>query len=270
MSPMVRRREKIVKTRAEWRRQSQVKKIRIVMTAILIILCLSVAAAALLAWSQVRRIFQPPASAAPSSRQASPAGEDLPVYDNSFSLMLVNYSKPLESGYRPDLADCGGVKADSRIVPALRKMMDGAKAAGCPMTLSGGYVDADTQNKLYEAEVERLMNQEHLSRVRAENQAQNTVGKGGYNENQTGLAVTFSDGEDKSDFSSTRQYHWLSENSVYYGFILRFPKDRESVTGMSFNPAHFRYVGTENAVKMREFSMCMEEYIAYLGQRSGG
>ena len=114
------------------------------------------------------------------------------------------------------------------------------------------------------------MSTDRLSRVRAESQAQNTVGRGGYNEDQTGLAVVFSDGSGKADFSSTRQYHWLSENSVYYGFILRFPKDRESFTGKSFDPAHFRYVGSENAVKMREFSMCLEEYVVYLRLQSGG
>ena len=265
------RREKVIKTRAEWRRQNQVKKIRIVMTVVLTVLCLSVAAGALLAWTQVRQFFRPSASSSPSSSlKPSAAAGDLPVYDNSFSLMLVNYSKPLESGYRPDLADFGGAKVDARIVPALRKMTEAAKAAGCPLTLSGGYVDAETQNELYEAEVKRLMEQERLSRVRAENQALASVGKGGYNENQTGLAVTFSGGDKNADFSSTRQYHWLSENSVYYGFVLRFPEDRESVTGMSFHPDHFRYVGTDNAVKMREFSMCLEEYIAYLGRQSDG
>ena len=150
---MFHRKEKILKSRAEWRRQNQVRKIRIVMTVILVVLCLSVAAGALLAWTQVRQFFGPPVPAAPSSRQSSLADEGLPVYDNSFSLMLVNDAKPLNAGYRPVLSDYGGVKVDSRIVPALKKLMADAKAAGCPLTLSGVYVDAETQNRLYEEEV---------------------------------------------------------------------------------------------------------------------
>ena len=266
---MRRKGEKVVKSRAEWRRQGQVRKIKIVMTVILVIICFSVAAAALLAWLQVRHLFAPPAGAPSSGAVSSQSGE-LPVYDNSFSLLLVNYAKPLDPGYRPELEQCENVRVDSRIAPALTKMMEQAKTDGCPLTLAGGYVDAETQNKLYQAEVERLVAQGRLSRVRAENQAQSTVGKGGYNENQTGLAVTFSAGAGQKDFASTRQYHWLSENSVYYGFVLRFPKNSESVTGMSSNPAHFRYVGTDNALKMREFSMCLEEYVSYLAEQSGG
>lgn len=269
MRRMRKRGEKVIKTRAEWRRQDQIKKIRIVMTVVLVILCISLAAGGLLAWSQLRQLFSPPHSAPPASRPSSSEVE-LPVYDDSLSLMLVNAASPVEAGYQPRLTEYGGVKVDERIVPALEKLMQDAKSAGYPLVLTGGYVDSKTQDGLYQGEVERLMNEGHLSRVRAENQAAGTVGKGGNNENQTGLAVAFAAGKGQStaDFAATQQYHWLLENSVYCGFVLRFPEDKENVTGMSFNPSHFRYVGTDNAVRMREFSMCLEEYVAYLGRQS--
>ncbi len=270
MEQMLKRREKVMKSRAQWRSQNQMKKIKIVMTVILTALLLSVAAGGLLAWSQMRDFFEQKAhsTASQASGSASSEADSLPVYDDSLNLMLVNLSHPLESGYKAELTDYGGYRVDQRILPALKKMMTQAESDGCPLTLSGGYVDSDEQNRLYEAEVQRLMQKEHLSRVRAENQAQNTVGKGGYNEDQTGLAVTFSaDGKKGSDFAATKQYHWLSENSVYYGFILRYPSDKESLTGIGFQPEHYRYVGTENSVKMREYSMCMEEYVSYLAQQ---
>lgn len=271
MEKMRNRREKIIKTHAQWRSQNQMKKIRIIMTVIVVTIVFSLAAGGLLAWSQVRELFQPLASSssfASSDRDSSVSG-GLPVYSDSLNLMLVNQSIPIPSDYQAKLTDFEGQKVDERIVPALRQMMEKAQADGCPLTLSGGYVDTDGQNRLYENEVQRLMKNENLSRVRAENQALNTVGKGGYNENQTGLAVTFSaGGKQGGDFASTKQYHWLSENSVYYGFILRFPNDRESLTGMEFQPAHFRYVGTANAIKMREYSMCLEEYVIYLSKQS--
>lgn len=264
------RKERIIKTRAEWRQQSQVKKIKIMMTAILIILLFSITAGALLAWLQVNNLTKRTPAPAEVSSGSSSEEENLPIYGDSLNLMLVNAAHPLSSGYSPDLTEFQGVQVDNRIVPALEKLMDAAKSAGCPLTLSGGYVDAEKQNKLYEEEVERLISQQHLSRVRAEDQAQSTVGKGGSNETQTGLAVIFSEksGQSASDFASTAQSHWLSENSVYYGFVLRFPENKESVTGMSFNAAHYRYVGTANAVKMREFSQCLEEYVTYLAKQS--
>lgn len=268
---MRRRGEKVIKTRAEWHRQDQIKKIRIVMTAVLVILCISVAAGALVAWTQLRQLFGPPSSAPPASRPSSSEAE-LPAYDDSLNLMLVNASSPVEAGYQPRLTEYGGVQVDERIVPALEKLMRDAKSAGCPLVLTGGYVDSKTQDARYQAEVERLMNEGRLSRVRAENQAAATVGKGGCNENQTGLAVSLAaeKGRSAADFAGTQQYHWLLENSVYYGFVLRFADNKKSVTGMSFDPGHFRYVGTDNAVKMREFSMCLEEYVAYLGRQSQG
>ncbi|MFU0833270.1 MAG: VanY domain-containing protein [Oscillospiraceae bacterium] len=268
---MKRRREKVLKTHPQWRSQNQMKKLKIVMTVIVIAIFLSAAAAGLLAWSQLRVWLKEPTAdvAMLSSDGGSTETDELPVYDDALNLMLVNVSQPLESGYQPQLTSFDGYQVDERILPALKKMMEQAEADGCPLTLSGGYVSVDEQNQLYQAEVQRLMQEENQSRVRAENEAQSTIGKGGYNENQTGLAVTFSaDGKQGAEFASTKQYRWLSQNSVYYGFILRFPENKESMTGVSFQPDHFRYVGTKHAIKMREYSLCLEEYVTYLKQQA--
>ncbi len=72
------------------------------------------------------------------------------------------------------------------------------------------------------------------------------------------------------DFSATPQYKWLVKNCVNYGFILRFPDNKTQVTGMAYDPHHFRYVGQEHAVKMREYGMCLEEYASYIKQQSNG
>ncbi|MCI1964652.1 MAG: M15 family metallopeptidase [Oscillospiraceae bacterium] len=268
---MHRQKEKVIKTHAQWHSRNQIKKIRIVMTAVLIAIVLSLAAGGLLAWSQMQELFQSGASGddSPSSGLVISGSDSLPVYDDSLNLMLVNLSHPLKTEYQAQLVDFEGRQVDERILPALKKMMEQAKEDGCPLTLSGGYVDFSTQDQLYEAEVQRLMKEENLSRVRAESQAMDTIGKGGCNENQTGLAVTFSaGGKQGTDFASTKQYSWLSENSVYYGFILRFSDEKKSLTGMKFQPDHFRYVGTDHAVKMREYSLCLEEYVSYLRKQS--
>lgn len=270
------RNEKIVKSRVEWRTQNQVKKLRIVMTVVAVVLCISVAAGAILAWMQMKAASEKVRQAA--AKAAGPVSsniDSLPVYDDSLNLVLVNASNQISSDYKITLTDYNGIQVDERIVPALDKLMQAAQAAGCPLKLAGGYVDEKKQNELFQAEVKRLMTTQKKSQVLAENLAQASVGRGGYSDNQTGLAVVFSaaDAKNSQDFAKTAQYRWLIQNSVFYGFILRYPEDATSTTGISsktgfyFSPSHFRYVGTDNAMKMREISMCLEEYINYLSNR---
>ncbi len=268
--------EKVVKSRVEWRKQNQVKKLHIVMTVVAVFLCLSLAAGALLVWLQVKKATAPPsASSAPSSAAVSGGTGGLPAYGDSVNLLLVGPSHKLPDGWRPELTDYGSVRVDARIVPALDGLMKAAKSAGCPLVLTAGYVDAGAQEKVYQAEVKRIMAQQKLPQAGAEEAADASVGRGGYSESQTGLAVDFSAPGLKSggDFTATAQYRWLSQNSVTYGFLLRYPEDPSSAdginakTGCTFRPTHFRYVGTANALKMREYSMCLEEYVSYLANR---
>lgn len=274
---MRKRNERIVQGRLDWRKQTEVKKLHIVMIVVAVFLCISVAAGAVLAWMQVKReSFRPTSSSsAPSSEPVSEDADRLPVYDNSFNLLLVGPSRKIPDGYRPELTGCDSVQVDARIVPALNRLMEAARQAECPLLLTSGYVDAKTQEKRYQAEVSRIMASEKLSQVRAEDKAQASVGRSGYDESETGLAVDFSAPGLKSggDFTATAQYRWLTRNSVDYGFILRYPEDASAAdgvnrkTGCTFRPTHFRYVGTENALKMREYSMCLEEYVSYLSNR---
>lgn len=267
--------ERIVKSRAGWRKADQVKKIKIVMTVVAVALCLSVAAGAVLAWVQIKHPFDKPVTAsAPVSSAAPPSSEteSLPDYDDSYNLVLVNNDSQLKSDFTVSLTSFDGIQVDERIVPALKKMMEDAKAEGCPLKLTGGYIDAGQQDKLFQAEVQNLMKKQGYSQVRAENQAQIEIGRGGCNENQTGMAVEFAaEGAGKNtDFTATGQYRWLVKNCVSYGFILRYPENKTGSTGKAYQPGHFRYVGSDNAVKMREYSMCLEEYVSYIRKQSVG
>lgn len=261
------RNERIVKTNSDWRKHNQIKKMKILITVIAVTLCLSVAAGAVLVWVHIKsHTAKPTASSTPASSAVN-SEETLPVYDDSFNLTLVNFSNKLSSDYKAELTDFNGISVDKRILPALKKMTDDAAAANCTLKLTGGYVSAQEQDKIFQAQVQNLMKNQGLSQVIAENQAQTTVGKGGYNENQTGLAVDFS-AQGKSNFASTPQYKWLIKNCVNYGFVLRFSESKTSFTEMDYNPCRFRYVGEKNAVKMREYSMCLEEYVAYINKQA--
>nr|WP_319487927.1 M15 family metallopeptidase [uncultured Caproiciproducens sp.] len=269
---MRKRGEKIVQSRAGWRKADQVRKIKIIMTVIAVIIFFSVAAGSILVWVQVKHPFGEPSASTPVSSKiaASSETETLPVYDDSYNLVVVNASSAIKSDFSLQPGKYEGVTVDSRIIPALKKMADDAKSAGCALKLTAGYVDAKEQDKLFTAAVQNLMKNQGFTQVRAENQVQNTIGRGGYNENQTGMAVEFSADSTaaNTDFSATPQYKWLVKNCVQYGFVLRYPDAKASITGIAFNPRHFRYVGSVNAVKMREYSMCLEEYAAYVSQQT--
>ena len=80
--------------------------------------------------------------------------------------------------------------------------------------------------------------------------------------NEIGLAVDFNTLE--VDFENTPAYKWLEENAHKYGFILRYPKEKQSITKIKYEPWHFRYVGPVHARIMKSYNLCLEEYIDYL------
>ena len=92
--------------------------------------------------------------------------------------------------------------------------------------------------------------------------ADRAVQKPGYSEHNTGLAMDFNTVNDS--FKNTNTYAWLMEHAEDYGFVLRYPEDKEDITGIMYEPWHFRYVGVEHAKKMNELHMCLEEYIEYV------
>lgn len=93
----------------------------------------------------------------------------------------------------------------------------------------------------------------------------------GTSDHQTGLVVDLIQSSLPSkyhhliqEFGETKAGKWLEENCTRFGFILRFPKDKEDITGIIYEPWHFRFVGKTHAEKMKELGMCLEEYTAYL------
>ena len=81
----------------------------------------------------------------------------------------------------------------------------------------------------------------------------------GYNENGAGLAIDFAPAS--ADFASTQEFQWLIMNAHKYGFVLRYPEGKTEITGMIYQPWHWRYVGVEAATEMKEKNLCLEEYL---------
>ena len=99
---------------------------------------------------------------------------------------------------------------------------------------------------------------------RGEEYADEYAARAGYSEHQTGLCIDIvSDGAIANDFEETEEFKWLQKNAYKYGFILRYPKGKEKITGYSYESWHYRYVGVEAAKEIHDANITFDEYYAY-------
>lgn len=186
--------------------------------------------------------------------------------EEDWALLLVNGDHPLPEGFGvPELTQLkNGHAIDQRAYPALQAMMDDCRAAGHQPLICSSFRTWDTQEQLFEAEVENWLAKGYI-REEAEAQAARWVARPGASEHQTGLAVDIVDinyqllDEGQED---TAVQIWLMAHCAEYGFILRYPTDKSELTGVSYEPWHYRYVGTEAARAIMGGGLCLEEYLA--------
>ena len=181
------------------------------------------------------------------------------VLPDEWYLILVNYKHPIPENYVPELTVLdNGRSVDSRIYPALQQMFDDMRAEKIYPVVGEGYRTAAEQHQMMEEKVEAYIN-DGFTRKRAEALAENEVAAVGKSEHQLGLAVDIN--ADKSLSDNEDVYGWLAENAYKYGFILRYPADKTAVTGIDFEPWHYRYVGEEAAKEIYDLGICLEEYL---------
>lgn len=164
---------------------------------------------------------------------------------------------------------------DTRAADAYQAMFDAAQAANPSITLylRSGYRSIATQTTNYNNNVQSLMSQ-GLDEAEAIRQTQMYFTVPGHSEHHTGLAFDILTPEYHTQiyrlderFAETDAYPWLIENCAEYGFILRYPLDKEDITQISYESWHFRYVGTEHAKFMQKYNLCLEEYVQLLKLR---
>lgn len=202
---------------------------------------------------------QTPVPASDKPAPAAPSGED-------WALTLVNFEHTLPDGFAvPELTQLrGGQAVDSRAYSALQQMMDDARAAGLQPVICSSYRSWDEQEELFEEEVQNWVNRGYIGEA-AEAQAAMWVARPGASEHQTGLAVDIVDlsyqmlCEEQED---TPVQRWLIAHCADYGFILRFPAGKSDLTGVGYEPWHYRYVGAEAAREIMDQGLCLEEYLA--------
>lgn len=180
-------------------------------------------------------------------------------------LILVNQDNPLAEDFQLNLANYNNITCDSDLITAFKELQNAAKNEGFDLTITRGYTDKDTQQKKHDELVENFMASGY-TKIKAESEASKLEPNGGCSELQTGLAIDINKLEDNSEegFASSNEYNWLYDNCVYYGFILRYPEDKEDRTAVGFNPQRYRFIGKDNAIKMRALNMSFEEYHDYM------
>lgn len=141
------------------------------------------------------------------------------------------------------------------------------------LVLVSGYRSYEYQQQVFERKVNSLI-KEGLAKHRAIEKAQTIVALPGTSEHQTGLAmdITNTDLAKKQDplieeFADTDHGKWLDLHSQNYGFILRYPKDKTSITNITYEPWHYRYVGIKHAKTIKKLGICLEEYAYYLNKK---
>lgn len=182
---------------------------------------------------------------------------------NSWELILVNADNRLESDWTPPTVitvSDSQCPIDSRIEEPLMAMAQACQDAGLSVYLSSGYRSYSEQA----ANFTRVCNNNGVADGKDANGFYITMPAGG-SEHQTGLAVDITDVYypiKDSSLENTETFKWLKEHCTEYGFILRFPSDKEEITGVMYEPFHFRYVGVEVAEYMTENNLCLEEFVA--------
>ena len=175
-----------------------------------------------------------------------------------WNLIVVNRWNPIPENYSVELTVLSnGQKVDSRIYPLLQEMFDAARAEGIYPIVREGYRTEEEQQEILDDKIQAYIN-EGYSQWRAERNAKEWVALPGTSEHQLGIAVDIN--ADKSKCTNDDVYAWLAENAYKYGFILRYPLDKQEITGTSYEPWHYRYVGVEAAQEIYEQGICLEEY----------
>lgn len=175
-----------------------------------------------------------------------------------FNLVVVNKNNGLPDNFKEDLVDFRGVKIDRRIEENLSKMMDDAEKDSISLWISSAYRDVKLQAEIMDDEIYKNMQEGH-TKEESEELAKKLISEPGKSEHHTGLAIDFNGVSD--DFCNTDVYKWLIENAQNYGFILRYPESKKEITGINFEPWHFRYVGVYTAKAMHGKDICLEEYV---------
>ena len=162
-----------------------------------------------------------------------------------YLLILVNKDNKLPDDYRVDLVQLDEVKVARVMINDLVDMRDAAAADKIRLSVNSAYRTAAEQEKIYKETADK-----------------NTVMLPGYSEHETGLAIDFALESGDGREMDAKTWIWLSRNAHRYGFIQRYPEDKAQITGVSWEPWHYRYIGKKAAGEVFDRGLVLEEYLS--------
>ena len=186
-------------------------------------------------------------------------------------MVLVNHTNKMPDDYAFDTKECGSATSVNKTLQtvacdAFLEMQKAAAADGVTVWMQSGYRSVAYQTKLYEKKTQYYRDK-GFEEAAAREKAAAIVNPPGYSEHNCGLAADLNSPEHTGldeGFENTAAFRWLCQHAGEYGFILRYPKGAEEKTEITYEPWHWRYVGTENAAKINASGLCFEDYIAAL------
>lgn len=192
---------------------------------------------------------------------------EAPQFDaEDWRLVLINKQHPIPEDYSFSLGMIktikGDMECDERIIEDLLQMMQAASEDGVTLAICSPYRDLSYQEYLFNRKIRAYM-KKGMSYMEAYSKSSQAVTVPGASEHQIGLAIdiisdtylTLDEG-----FAETSAGIWLSQHCAEYGFILRYPKGKEAITSIEFEPWHFRYVGKDAAEVIMDEGLCLEEF----------
>ena len=200
-------------------------------------------------------------TASDTSDQTSGSTADNTTTSSDWRLLLVNSTHPLADDYSVDLTELrNGQSVDTRILSDLQEMFDAARSEDIYPIVSDAYRTREDQQTLMDDVIQNYED-EGYSSEEASSKAEQVIAKPGTSEHETGLAIDIA-GDDDYDQDTDSVLEWMNSNAYKYGFILRYPSGKESVTGAEAENDHYRYVGKEAAKVIHDQGICLEEYLS--------
>lgn len=208
--------------------------------------------------------FDKPTQNNPMQTTPEPSTIPQPIAVDTWKLLLVNPWNSLPENYSIQMVTLkNGLQVDERCYPDLQAMMDACRADGLSPVICSAYRTWEKQEQLYQNKVGQFLAQGY-PQSETETEAGKVVAVPGTSEHQLGLALDVVDINNQhldETQESTEVQKWLMEHSWEYGFILRYPKDKSEITGIIYEPWHYRYVGREDAEQIHTLGVCLEEYL---------
>lgn len=187
------------------------------------------------------------------------------VNKKQWNLILVNQWNLIPEDYDVKVKYLdNGHAIDERAYPDLQEMLDDCRAEGLSPVICSSYRTMEKQKRLYNNKIDEYLSYGY-SQKDAEKAAGELVAIPGTSEHQLGLALDIVDISNQTldeSQENTDVQKWLMDNSWKYGFILRYPTDKSDITGITYEPWHYRYVGKPAAKEIYNAKICLEEYLS--------